>query len=189
VRTVRVTVLLDERESATLTRACGGRGVATLLREAGLREAEAKPPKKRAVVGNPPRRPADAIDFLGFAVPSQGDGTVHADIGDGCSLHVAKPGGDWGLGNGLWSAHATVRGLCTLSAHGETPEECEAGLVASAQRVADGCALMLSQAPSAGLAARLLDGATPERLAWLADVGEALTVTSGQRVGKKAVKR
>lgn len=42
VRTVRVTVLLDEREHTTLLRACGGRGVATLLREAGLREAEAR---------------------------------------------------------------------------------------------------------------------------------------------------
>lgn len=41
VRTVRVTVLLTEREHATLLRACGGRGVATLLASAGLREAEA----------------------------------------------------------------------------------------------------------------------------------------------------
>ena len=40
VRTVRVTVLLTEREHATLLRACGGRGVATLMREAGLRETE-----------------------------------------------------------------------------------------------------------------------------------------------------
>jgi hypothetical protein len=86
VRTVRVTVLLTEREHATLLRACGGRGVATLLASAGLREAEA----------------------------------------------MASP---------------------------------------------------------AGLAARLLDGATPERLAWLADVGEALTVTSGQRVGKSEATR
>ena len=38
---MRVTVLLDDREHATLMRACGGRGVATLLREAGLREAAA----------------------------------------------------------------------------------------------------------------------------------------------------
>lgn len=44
VRTVRVTVLLTEREHATLLRACGGRGEATLLREAGLREAAAKAP-------------------------------------------------------------------------------------------------------------------------------------------------
>lgn len=38
---MRVTVLLTEREHATLLRACGGRGVATLLASAGLREAEA----------------------------------------------------------------------------------------------------------------------------------------------------
>lgn len=44
VRTVRVTVLLTEREDATLMRACGGRGVATMLREAGLREAAAMAP-------------------------------------------------------------------------------------------------------------------------------------------------
>lgn len=56
VRTVRVTVLLNDREDATLSRACGGRGVATMLREAGLREAaEAMGPKKQAFVGNPPR--------------------------------------------------------------------------------------------------------------------------------------
>lgn len=42
VRTVRVTVLLTEREHATLLRACGRRGVATMLREAGLREASEK---------------------------------------------------------------------------------------------------------------------------------------------------
>ena len=40
VRTVRVTVLLDDREHATLLRSCGGRGLATMLREAGLREAD-----------------------------------------------------------------------------------------------------------------------------------------------------
>ena len=45
---MRVTVLLDERESATLARACGGRGVATLLREAGLREAAAMAPTELA---------------------------------------------------------------------------------------------------------------------------------------------
>lgn len=41
VRTVRVTVLLTECEHTTLLRACGGRGVATLLVRGGLREAEA----------------------------------------------------------------------------------------------------------------------------------------------------
>lgn len=39
------------------------------------------------------------------------------------------------------------------------------------------------------LAGALLGGATPERLAWLAGVGEALTVTSGTRVGKTAAVR
>lgn len=55
VRRIRVTVLLTEREHATLLRACGGRGEATLLREAGLREAAAMGPKKPALIGNPPR--------------------------------------------------------------------------------------------------------------------------------------
>lgn len=50
VRTVRVTVLLTEREHATLLRACGGRGEATLLREAGLREAAEKAPSETAVL-------------------------------------------------------------------------------------------------------------------------------------------
>ena len=40
VRTVRVTVLLTEREHATLLRACGGRGVASLLVRGGLRARE-----------------------------------------------------------------------------------------------------------------------------------------------------
>lgn len=86
VRTVRVTVLVTEREYATLKRACGGHGVASLLVRGGLREAAA-------------------------------------------------------------------------------------------------------MAPGATLAGALLDGATPERLAWLADVGEALTVTSGRKRVSRKVKR
>lgn len=42
VRTVRVTVLLTEREHATLLRACGGRGVASLLVRGGLAQAGAE---------------------------------------------------------------------------------------------------------------------------------------------------
>lgn len=53
VRTVRVTVLLNDREHATLLRACGGRGVASLLREAGLREAAAMAAPLRALPLHP----------------------------------------------------------------------------------------------------------------------------------------
>jgi hypothetical protein len=128
VRTVRVTVLLTEREHTTLLRACGGRGVATLLVRGGLREAG--PLTASASL--------QCIDCGDVITPS----TMNAE---GCELR--KDG---------W-----VCGTCIDTTR-----------------------------PTAGLAARLLDGATPERLAWLAGVGEALTVTSGQRVGKtKAVKR
>jgi hypothetical protein len=58
VRTVRVTVLLDDHEHATLLRACGGRGMATMLREAGLREAEA------TLEGLRERSASDAAQFL-----------------------------------------------------------------------------------------------------------------------------
>lgn len=53
VRTVRVTVLLNDHEDATLSRACGGCGVATLLREAGLREAAAMAAPLRALPLHP----------------------------------------------------------------------------------------------------------------------------------------
>jgi hypothetical protein len=78
VRTVRVTVLLTEREHTTLLRACGGRGVATLLASAGLREAEAMGPKKQAFIGNPARNgwTDTSPHFIEPAI-EEGDQVVH----------------------------------------------------------------------------------------------------------------
>lgn len=60
VRTVRVTVLLTEREHATLLRACGGRGVASLLVRGGLRESVAMAP----AVGPVPELTVEAASAL-----------------------------------------------------------------------------------------------------------------------------
>ena len=127
VRTVRVTVLLTEREHATLLRACGGRGVATMLVRGGLREAG--PLTVSASL--------QCVDCGDIIVP----GAMNAE---GCELRK----GGW------------VCGTCVDTTR-----------------------------PTVALASALLDGATPERLAWLAGVGEALTVTSGTRVGKSEASR
>lgn len=121
---MRVTVLVTEREYATLKRACGGHGVASLLVRGGLREAAAM---------------TERLHWCPVCEPQ-------------------------------YNKRASV-----LSYRG-----CAA---CRAQKRMD------AQDPSATLAGALLDGATPERLAWLAGVGEALTVTSGLRVGKSAAIR
>lgn len=219
VRTVRVTVLLTEREHATLLRACGGRGVATLLVRGGLREAEAMKP---AIVGNPPSSgwTETAPHFVdnGLMMKSPGvDGRavrMHLEIEIACehfdrTLPGAMDGHTWRVHPAHRSESERYARDVARHARDRAREHCEDGdfwtpdedkaarRYVSEMKTIDAMKRALEsmervermRGSGATLAGALLDGATPERLVWLADVGEALTVTSGLRVGKTAAVR